>query len=330
MKQNGINENAKSTHLNGLPPARLPAVGKTTARRGCVNYACIMFGNDYFNRMNTATEKPASGQSGEKRTTKKASTNEIPMIDLGVVLEFVKRIETDGLQTLAAQEVAKRTGYTAPTSTPFYRRMAGAKLFGLLDTTQGVNLTNLALDYFKPTDDESKAKALVTAIKNVVGYQKILDRFSGKRLPQVDILAHLIEREFNLADEAAKICAGVFVSSVQRAGLVQADNTLTAGLPQRPQPSAAPEAVSTKTTPQGSSAFQIPAADDCESHYLTLDAKRGRRVVLQAPPVITASELKRVQNWLSVQFHVVETLEELASGARVLTENDSEKNPPET
>lgn len=291
----------------------------------------LCFTEEYFNHMNTVAEKSAVSQAVDKKASKKASTNEIPMIDLGVVLEFVEKIESEGLQTLPALEVANRTGYTAPTSTPFYRRMAGAKLFGLLDTTQGVNLTNLALDYFKPTDDESKARALVTAIKNVVGYQRILERYSGKRLPpQIDIIAHLIEREFNLAEDAAKICAGVFVSSVQRAGLVQADNTLTTELPQRPQPSATPETVSTKSTPQTSGSFPIPVADDSESHYLTLDAKRGRRVILQAPPVITASELKRIQNWLSVQFHVVDSVEELASGAQITPGNDSDKSTSAT
>jgi hypothetical protein len=29
--------------------------------------------------------------------------------------------------------------------------------------------------------------------------------------------------------------------------------------------------------------------------------------------VITASELKRIQNWLAVQFHVVDSLEETGS-----------------
>ena len=53
-----------------------------------------------------------------------------------------------------------------------------------------------------------------------------------------------------------------------------------------------------------------PASDEWESHYLTLDAKRGRRVTLQAPPIITTAELKRIQNWLAVQFHVVESLGE--------------------
>jgi len=84
----------------------------------------------------------------EKKKARKASTNKLPMVDLGMVLDFVGKIESDGLQTLTVHEVAKRMGFASVTSTPFYRRVVAAKLFGLLDTTQGVNLTKLALDYF--------------------------------------------------------------------------------------------------------------------------------------------------------------------------------------
>jgi len=261
--------------------------------------------------VNTNQENTQKSSSGDKKAARKASTNELPMVDLGVVLDFVGRIETEGLQTLTAQEVAKRMGFAASTSTPFYRRTVGAKLFGLLDTTQGVNLTRLALDYFKPTDDGSKAAALATAIKNVVAYQKILERYSEKRLPQVDILANLVEREFNLASEAARVCASVFVNSVQLARLVRGDGTLSTSISERSSAPLAPE----KATQAGQipehnviGPFLTPA--DNESHFLTLDAKAQRRVILQAPPVITASELKRIQNWLAVQFHVVESLEE--------------------
>jgi hypothetical protein len=248
----------------------------------------------------------------EKKTTRKASTNELPMVDLGTVLDFVGKIESDGLQTLTVHEVAKRMGFASATSTPFYRRIVGAKLFGLLDTTQGVNLTKLALDYFKPTDDQAKAAALATAMKNVVGYQKILERYSGKRLPQVDILANLIERECNLVSDAAKVCGGVFLTSAQRAGLVRGDGALSTGTPERVSPSAE------KSTQALPSLFRglaptVAAPNDYESHFLTLDAKTQRRVILQAPPVITESELKRIQNWLAVQFHVVDSLEQTES-----------------
>ena len=97
---------------------------------------------------------------------------------------------------------------------------------------------------------------------------------------------------------------------MQCVGLVQADNTLATTLAQNSHPASVSEIDNTKTVSRTSSAVPIIASDDSESHYLTLDAKRARRVVLQAPPVITTAELKRIQNWLSVQFHVVDSTEE--------------------
>src|SRR6267142_578304 len=176
--------------------------------------------------VSTNQENTQKSQS-DKKTTRKASTNELPMVDLGTVLDFVGKIESDGLQTLTVHEVAKRMGFASATSTPFYRRIVAAKLFGLLDTTQGVNLTKLALDHFKPTDEESKKQALATAVKNVVGYQGLVERFSGKRLPPQEILKNFIERQFDLTADTANACAEVFMRSVNRAGLVKADGTLS-------------------------------------------------------------------------------------------------------
>src|SRR5258706_14486908 len=133
--------------------------------------------------MNTKPDRAAESAQADKKKTKKACTNELPMIDLDTVLGFVDQIEAGGLQTLSQQDVARRLNYASQTSTPFYRRIVAAKLFGLLDTTHGVNLTKLALDHFKPTAEESKKQALVTAVKNLVGYPGLVEHFSGTRLP---------------------------------------------------------------------------------------------------------------------------------------------------
>jgi hypothetical protein len=266
----------------------------------------------------TSIDTPSKNRPGDKKVSRKASTNELPMVDLGVVLDFAEKIEADGLQTLTAQDVAKRMGFAASTSTPFYRRTVAAKLFGLLDTTQGVNLTKLALDYFKPTDDDSKAAALATAMKNVVAYQKILERYSEKRLPQIDILANLIEREFNLVPDAAKVCASVFVHSAQRAGLLRGDGSLSSTAAER-GPSPLSQKREIASTSSDDVMARAPTFTGHESHFLTLDAKAQRRVTLEAPPVITASELKRIQNWLAVQFHVVDSLD--TDGSEIQTED---------
>lgn len=43
---------------------------------------------------------------------------------------------------------------------------------------------------------------------------------------------------------------------------------------------------------------------DLETYYLTLDARKNRRVIVKAPPSVTQQELKRIQDWLSFQLLV--------------------------
>jgi hypothetical protein len=271
--------------------------------------------------MSTKANRLAEILRPDQKKGKKASTNELPMVDLESVLGFVDKIEGDGLQTLPQQEVAKRLGYATKTSTPFYRRMAAARLFGLIDTTQGVNLTKLALDYFKPLDEESKKQALSTAVNNVIGYKGLIERFSGKRLPPSDILRNSFEREFDLATEAANICTDVFVRSVKGAGLVKSDGTLGFASVE-----ASPVRTNAERPVQASSITLPPvpatSSDESESHYLTLDARRSRRVMIQAPPIITGAELKRIQSWLAVQLHVVESFE-LDDGDQSTNDNNN-------
>lgn len=257
--------------------------------------------------MNAKQEKTQENPLGGKKRGKKASTTDLPMVDLDAVLVFAEKVESEGLQTLSQQEVASRLRYANPTSTPFYRRVVAAKLFGLIDTTQGVNLTRLALDYFKPTDEESKQQALITAVKNVIGYQGIIERFSDKRLPPLDILKNFIEREFDLASEAANACADIFVRSVNRAGLVKSDGTLSLNVPSLSMGNTSSRKAFSQPGPGVIPNPSASVSEESESHYLTLDASRNRRVTVEAPPIITASELKRIQNWLAVQLHVVES-----------------------
>lgn len=267
--------------------------------------------------MNAKPDKSQETAAVAKKRGRKASTTDLPMVDLDAVLLFVEKIEGEGLQTLSQQDVAKRLGYANPTSTPFYRRVVAAKLFGLIDTTQGVNLTRLALDYFKPTDEESKQKALLTAVNNVIGYQRIIERFSEKRLPPLDILKNFVEREFDLAPEAANACADIFARSVNRAGLVRGDGTLSLNVPVPSSRSAVSQKAFSQAGPSVIPSTLAPVSEESESHYLTLDASRNRRVTVQAPPIITASELKRIQNWLAVQLHVVESLDASQSEQKI-------------
>lgn len=233
------------------------------------------------------------------------------MLDLKIALEFVNKLDEKGLQTLTQAEVAKHMGYSTKTSTPFYRRAVASRLFGLLDNNQGMVLTRLALDYFKPTDDNAKANALRAAVQNVVAYQKVLERIErlpNKRTPSAEILANAFERDHKLTCDAARVCAQAFLSSLSTAGMVDGTGSLAVSVP-RADSAPSLEASFSSTPPVASVAQPgLDASGMLETHYLTLDRKSGRKIVLQGPAAITATELSRIQSWLAVQFEVVDSL----------------------
>jgi hypothetical protein len=116
-------------------------------------------------------------------------------------------------------------------------------------------------------------------------------------------------RTTHLSDECALICAKVFIESLRFAGELDGDYTLLGS--SRPSAEEIPRVA--EGNGSKSATFQkpalIPSDGDLETYYLTLDASKGRRVIVQAPPSVTPSELKRVQDWLSFQLLVEEKKE---------------------
>ena len=219
------------------------------------------------------------------------------MIDLAESIQFVTAIHEKGLETVSMPDLAKGLGYANPTSTPFYRRMVASRLFKLL-TSQGAELTKLALDYLKPDTEEAKARALSESVSSIPGYLKLVEKHGGKRL-NVAIIANGMARDFGLTDDCASSCAKAFYASLKFGGFLDGNDTLfgaSAQSSKQPDPQKLP----------GSPVVVLPetADADLETYYLTLDARKNRRVIVQAPPSVTQQELKRIQDWLSFQLLV--------------------------
>src|ERR1700677_791488 len=82
-------------------------------------------------------------------------TTEIPMVDLETVLKLVSDIHGKALENATMDEVSKKMGYASATSSPFYRRVVAARLFGLLG--QGASLTEASRDYIRPDDGGTRS-----------------------------------------------------------------------------------------------------------------------------------------------------------------------------
>jgi len=142
-------------------------------------------------------------------------------------------------------------------------------------------------------------------VRAVPGYQSLFDKYSGQRL-NPEIIKNGIVRMTNLSDECALICAKVFVESLRFAGELDGDQTLLS--PTRTPRIEAPADTDKNGTRIAAAIQPVPVAGDrdLETFYLTLDASKKRRVVVQAQPQVTRSELKRIQDWLSFQLLVEE------------------------
>ena len=250
--------------------------------------------------MSNDKKQPSSGGYLKRRD----STADYPMVNLREICDFVQVIWEKGVQSELMPTVAKACDYSSPTSTGFYRRMVAARLFKLAES-QSARLTRLALDYLKPDFGDAKTRALREAVRSVPGYQPLFEKYTGSKLNQ-EIIKNGIARATNLTDDCALICAKVFIESLRFAGELDADYTLLGS--SRPPAEEAPKAAENNVGKQ--IALQKPASisgeGELENYYLTLDASKGRRVIVQAPPSVTPSELKRVQDWLSFQLLVEE------------------------
>ncbi len=234
-----------------------------------------------------------------KSPGKKGSTSEYPMVDLREACDFVQTIREKGVEAETMPIVAKAAGYASPTSTGFYRRVGAARLFQLVQP-QGAALTPLALDYFKPDLGDAKSKALKQAVRSVALYQPLLEKYLGKKLV-IDNVENAIARSSDLNDECAFLCAKCFVQSLRFAGELDGDDVLL-GSARTSQPVEVQQPAGAQNT-----AVPQPLGDgELETSYLTLDAGRKRRVIVQAPAAVTAAELKRIQDWLSFQLLVAE------------------------
>lgn len=240
-------------------------------------------------------------------TSKKDSTNELPMFGIEEAIAIVVTIHEKALENAMMPDVARGCGYANPTSTPFYRRIVAARLFKLLGSPKP-ELTPLALDYLKPDTDDAKQLALTSAIMGIKVYAEIVHQHVGKRL-NVDLIANKLEKDESLSitKGCAKVCANVLNESLRFAGFFAADGTIAIPAWTQPSEKAAPSPDRGKMKPLDD---EFSADDESQVQTLFLDSKRKRKITIKAPFSVSSEELERIRAWLGFQLLIEPPAEE--------------------
>jgi hypothetical protein len=179
-------------------------------------------------------------------------------------------------------------------------------LFKLLNSPKA-ELTTIALDYLKPDKDGAKQAALTQAIMGIKVYADIVTLHVGKRLnPQ--LIANKLEKDetLSITKACAKVCAGVFATSLKFAGFISADGTV--GVPSEANTPANPpppdDLPPDKKRPKGGNDEGLEGDEESQIQTLYLDNKRKRKITIKAPFTVTKEELERIRAWLGFQLIV--------------------------
>lgn len=230
-------------------------------------------------------------------------TSRLPMVDLETAIGVVTAIREKGLEIAPASNVAKALGYKSPTSSPFYIRMLAGRLFGLLSSKSV--LSQRALDFLKPRDEQTKAMVLVDAIMGIPAYKDLVSLYADKKI-NTELVANAIETQQQLTLACALLCSKVFESSLRFAGMLSPDGIVGTGpgiarsTTQEPPP--APAGASGNVPPSTEPA--VTEGPDTQAHTLFLDKGKVRRFSFHGPVEVTQAEYERICQWLKVTLIV--------------------------
>jgi len=226
--------------------------------------------------------------------TKKDSTNELPMFDIGEAIKIATTIHDKGLELASLPEVAKGCGYANATSTPFYRRLAAARLFKFVGTPKP-GLTKIATDYLKPSAEGAKQAALTQAIMGIKIYADIVNQHLGRKI-NLELVTNGLEKEpgLQISRACAKVCASTLEKSLKIAGFISADGTV-----------AIPVTGGVKITPpitgdlgaDGNGDEKGKVKNETGYYTYTLPLAGGRKITVNAPLDVTQAEIERLNKW---------------------------------
>ena len=238
--------------------------------------------------------KTQNGAAQTSAGSKKGSTTEIPLVGLDDVVTFVTTIHEAALDMAPMPDVAKGTGYQSATSTPFYRRLVAARLFGFIGAN-GAVVTKRATDFLKPDQENAKANALQDAIVGVPYYIGLIEKYRGRKL-NTDLVKNAISKDFNLIDASASSAARAFAASLKFAGMLSADEIVGTGVTP-PKTAEAPDSKPEAGKIVVAQAEESIVADE-QKHTLFLDKKKERKITVIAPLDVSRGEYNRICKWL--------------------------------
>ncbi|HEU5117401.1 MAG TPA: hypothetical protein VFT74_12225 [Isosphaeraceae bacterium] len=224
--------------------------------------------------------------------SRRPRSHKYPGAPLSEALEFVRLIESRGLDGLPAESLALGLGHRNIRTQSFSAPLSSARQFGLLELTDsGYALTPLARTLLHPPDPSAIPSLRRQALLSSPLYAELAARFSGRKVPEPEILANLLYHNHGLTASAKTAAAEAFLESARFAGVLDPSGTFLPDSPAAPAPK-------TASPPETNSAPPRKASSSRKSSPVRLDlalwdSDEGKMLRLRAPESISKASFER-------------------------------------
>lgn len=168
-----------------------------------------------------------NNSSSEEKEKKKRQVGEyirVPIFDLEDGINVAKIVSNVGGGRLDVESVAKSMSYS---TTTVMHHINSAKHYQLVETSNGtVKITDLGTGIVHPKSQEEYVNSVAKAFLSCNLYNRIYDRYKGKDLPPLEILANIFARDEGVSFKTKDRTVANFIQSGIIAGLIKQENNV--------------------------------------------------------------------------------------------------------
>lgn len=229
--------------------------------------------------------------------SRRPRSHKYPGVPLSDALDFVRTIADRHLDGLPAESLAAGLGYTNIRTHGFSASLSSARQFGLLEkTSSGYTLTELARALLHPINPASVPALLRRALLSSPLYADLALRFSGRKVPEPEVLANLLYHHHGLTASAKSSAASAFLTSARFAGALDSSQTfLPDDQPAQPppDPKESPDSASPRPSGKKSPSSRPHQKSPVRLDLPLWDSDEGKLIRLRAPESISQASFER-------------------------------------
>ena len=109
------------------------------------------------------------------------------------------------------------------------QRISSAKAYGMIQGRASYRLTEASSQFYHPTAENDKQRALRTMFSSPDCFKKIIKRFDGAKLPDREILGNILYTEFDVPKSWKVRVASFFIASAEYVGVLDDQRILRLG-----------------------------------------------------------------------------------------------------